>query len=118
MADVAAVTRLRQELARTREEVAGLIAALQALDHACAQADDRLVAGAPPLEAHQASRFPQVRDELFAALDRFNQQLTALRAEGVRVMVDLEGRSLTEVATYVGRSRQFVTRLYRMAHRD
>lgn len=92
--------------------------ALGLLDAACARADELLGAGAPPLAAHQESRFPRVRDEVFAALDRFNHQLTALRAEGVRVMVDIEGRSLTEVATFVGRSRQFVTRLYRMSPQD
>lgn len=118
MAEATAVGRLRRELARTREEVEGLTAALGLLDAACARADELLGTGAPPLVAHQESRFAHVRDELFAALDRFNHQLTALRAEGVRVMVDVEGRSLTEVATYVGRSRQFVTRLYRMAKQD
>lgn len=118
MAEARAVGRLRRELARTREEVERLTTALSLLDAACARADELLGVGATPLVAHQESRFPQVRDELFAALDRFNHQLTALRAEGVRVMVELEGRSLTEVATYVGRSRQFVTRLYRMAKED
>lgn len=117
MAETETVARLRQELARVREEVVGLTSALAALDAACAVADELLGQGASPLEAHQTARFAAVRDELFASLDRFNHQLTALRAEGVRVMVDEEGRSLTEVASYVGRSRQFVTRLYRMADR-
>jgi hypothetical protein len=110
--------RLRAELARVREEVALLTAALQSLSDACSRAEELLANGAAPLDAHQGARFPSVRDEVFERLDRFNQRLTALRAEGVRVMVDVEGRSLTEVAAYVGRSRQFVTRLYRMAGRD
>ena len=116
MADSTA--RLREELARVRDEAAALTAALQSLSEACARAEELLKSGAPPLEAHRGSHFPAVRDELFERFDRFNHQLTALRAEGVRVMVDIEGRSLTEVATYVGRSRQFVTRLYRMARGD
>ena len=111
----ASTDRLQAELGRVRDEVVALTAALQSLSDACSRAEELLRSGAPPLEAHQGSRFPAVRDELFERFDRFNHQLTALRAEGVRVMVDLEGRSLTEVAAYVGRSRQFVTRLYRMA---
>jgi predicted transcriptional regulator len=110
--------KLQAELARVRAEVVLLTAALQALSEACTRAEELLRSGAPPLEAHQTSRFPAVRDELFERFDRFNHRLTALRAEGVRVMVDIEGRSLTEVAAYVGRSRQFVTRLYRMAKED
>lgn len=110
--------RLQAELARVRDEVVALTAALQALSEACARAEQLLESGASPLAAHQGSRFPTVRDELFERMDRFNHQLTALRAEGVRVMVDVEGRSLTEVAAYVGRSRQFTTRLYRMAQGD
>lgn len=101
-----------------RKEIVRLTAALHTLDGACARADELLGAGASPLEAHQGSRFSNVRDELFSSLDRFNEQLTALRAEGIRALVEEEGRSLTEVAAYVGRSRQFVTRLYHLATRD
>jgi hypothetical protein len=110
--------RLQEELGRVRDEAAALTVALQSLSDACSRAEELLKSGASPLQAHQESRFSAVRDELFDRFDRFNHQLTALRAEGVRVMVDVEGRSLTEVAAFVGRSRQFVTRLYRSAQGD
>lgn len=110
--------RLIDELGALRSDLADLMKALQGLDEACLVADGALRAGSTPIEVYLTSRFAPARDEFFAALDRFSQQLTRVRAEGIRLHVDVEGRSLTEVAALVGRSRQFVTRLYRQASSD
>jgi fructose-1-phosphate kinase PfkB-like protein len=116
MADVADGTaRLRAEITRVQVASREVAAALEALQASCATADELLVAGSTPIEAYRACRFAAVRDEFFAAFDRFNQQLTVMRAEGVRLLVDAEGRTLTEVATIIGRSRQFASRLYHQA---
>lgn len=101
-----------------RTEVTAMIAALEALDHSCVLAEAALEANAPPIVVYRSSRFAEARDEFFAALDRLSQQLTRVRAEGIRMHVDVEGRTLTEVAALIGRSRQFVTRLYRQAAQD
>lgn len=58
------------------------------------------------------------RDQMFEVLAEFDRTLTRTRAEAIRLMVDDEGMSLSEVARLVGRSRQFVTRLYRSAPAD
>lgn len=107
--------RLQTELAALRASVAEAVEALGALDGSCVIALEALETDATPTTVYLTSRFPIVRDDVFAALDRFSQQLTRVRAEGVRLHVDLEGRSLTDVAALIGRSRQFVTRLYRQA---
>ena len=98
-----------------RAAVAEMTAVLAALDRSCATAADVLESGASAVVAYQSSQFGTVRDEFFSTVDRFNRRLTALRAEGIRLLVEEEGRTLTEVAVLVGRSRQFVTRLYRQA---
>jgi len=116
-ADQAATARLQMELGELRGAVAELVEAMAALDRSCVIAIDALVAEAPPIEVYRASQFGAARDEVFARLDDFSQRLTAVRAEAIRLHVDLEGRSLTEVAALIGRSRQFVTRLYRQASR-
>ena len=106
------------ELQALRAEVAATVAALQGLDQSCLAAEAALAAEAPPIEVYRSSRWGQRRDECFTALDRFSQQLTRVRAEAIRMHVDVEGRTLTEVAALIGRSRQFVTRLYHQAERD
>ena len=110
--------RLQAELASLRVSVGELVAALGELDGSCAIAIEALKANATPTTVYRTSRFSASRDEVFATLDRFSTQLTRVRAEAVRLHVDIEGRSLTEVAALIGRSRQFVTRLYRQASQD
>ncbi len=107
--------RLQAELADLRAVVADRVGTMAELDRACAVAIDALIAELPPTEVYRTSQFGVVRDAVFSRLDEFSRQLTAVRAEAIRLHVDLEGRSLTEVAALIGRSRQFVTRLYRQA---
>ena len=111
-------TRLVAELRDLRSELADTVAALEALERSCVLAEAALEAGAAPTEVYRTSGWGATRDQCFTALDRFSQQLTRVRAEAIRLHVDVEGRTFTEVATLIGRSRQFVTRLYRQAHQD
>lgn len=110
-----ATARLQEELAALRRAAAEVTSVMAALDESCAVAIDALEADAPPIEVYRRSQFARARDDVFATLDSFSRQLTIVRAEAIRLHVDLEGRSLTEVAALIGRSRQFVTRLYRLA---
>jgi len=110
--------RVQAELARTRSVAAELAMALATLDAVCGDLRAALQRGTSPIEAYRSSRFDVVRDQYFAAVDRFHDQLTKMRSEGVRLLVEEEGQSLTEVAALIGRSRQFVTRLYRQACGD
>lgn len=107
--------RLVAELRGMRSEIMALTAALEALDRSCVVAEEALLADAAPIDVYRSSRFVEARDGIFAALDRFRDQMTRVRSEGIRLHVDVEGRSLTEVAALTGRSRQYVTRLYRQA---
>jgi len=58
------------------------------------------------------------RDNLFAAMATFDRAFSRARGATVRLLVDQEGVSLSEVARMIGRSRQFVTRLYRTVDID
>ena len=59
----------------------------------------------------------RLHETLISALDRMHACLAAVRAEGVRLMVDEEGMSITDVAELVDRPRQLVSRLYAKAAR-
>ena len=91
---------------------------LEGVEVACGGIISQVEAGLRPLDAYRSAEFTSVRDRLFAAQRAFDDAFTAARAEGIRLLVDDEGLSLTEVGRVVGRSRQFVTRLYRRAHAD
>lgn len=56
------------------------------------------------------------RDGVYRSIEIFEKQFMALRSEGIRQMVDDEGLSHSHIAGVVGRSRQFIGRLYRSAH--
>jgi hypothetical protein len=71
--------------------------------------------GVPVSESYSRLPIVAVRDELFEAEADMKRSLGALRAEIFRVMVDHEGVSLSAVARFTDRSRQFVTRLYESA---
>jgi hypothetical protein len=99
-----------------REAAAELAAVLHQLEDVVDEAVVALEAGGSASESYRASGFNAVRDDLFAVQAKFDEAFTMVRAQGVRMAVDQEGASFTEVARLVGRSRQFVTRLYRQAH--
>lgn len=116
MADTADGTaRLRADITTVQRAGDEVAAALDALRASLTTADELLAAGMRASEAYRICRFATVRDEFFATFDGFNQRLTSMRAEGIRVLVDEEGRTLTEVASIIGRSRQFASRLYQQA---
>ncbi len=57
----------------------------------------------------------ELHEDLIRGLERMHHTLALARAETVRVMVDEEGLTLSDVAKMVGRPRQLVSRLYRSA---
>jgi predicted transcriptional regulator len=106
---------LQRELARLRAAAGELAEALAVLDAASRQVEQRLVDGEGPLEAYRSVDFAAVHNALFESMDGVRRVYDATRGEAIRVLVEEEGRTLTEIARTVGRSRQFVTRLYHQA---
>lgn len=69
--------------------------------------------GVPFNQIYRDHRIRDVRDSVYERLTAFERAFTATRSFGVRLMVDEDGMTLTEVSHLMRRSRQFVTRLYR-----
>ena len=57
----------------------------------------------------------ELHERLIACLERMHHAVAAARAESVRVMVDEEGLTLSDVAKLMNRPRQLVSRLYKSA---
>ena len=57
----------------------------------------------------------RTRDAVYAAMRRVEHALLDLRAESIRLLIDEDGLSISEVARISERSRQFTARLYRRA---
>jgi EAL domain-containing protein (putative c-di-GMP-specific phosphodiesterase class I) len=57
----------------------------------------------------------ELHERLIDGLERMHHAIAAARAESVRVMVDDEGLTLSDVAKLMNRPRQLVSRLYRSA---
>ncbi|MGZ4109947.1 MAG: hypothetical protein ACXVQU_07515 [Actinomycetota bacterium] len=57
----------------------------------------------------------ELHERLIDGLERIHHAIAAARAESVRVMVDDEGLTLSDVAKLMNRPRQLVSRLYRSA---
>ena len=70
--------------------------------------------GVPFNQIYRDHRIREVRDEVYERLTAFERAFNMTRAMGVRLMVDEDGMTLTQVSQLMKRSRQFVTRLYRM----
>ena len=72
-------------------------------------------AGVPLIELAEglAQRGAGPRRAVVAAVREYEQAVAALRTKVVRVLVDEEGVSLSELGRRMGLSRQAVTRLYR-----
>ncbi len=60
----------------------------------------------------------QLHEELIDRLVRMHHCVAAARAESVRIMVEEEGLTLSDVAKVLSRPRQLVSRLYRSATRS
>lgn len=91
-----------------------LVAALHDLEGTYDKVIGALDRGDPLLETYSEVGFNRARDLTFAATSGFDAAFGAARSAGIRVLVD-EGLSLSEIARLIGRSRQFVTRLYRQS---
>jgi hypothetical protein len=59
----------------------------------------------------------ELHERLIDGLERIHHAIAAARAESIRVMVDEEGLTLSDVAKLMNRPRQLVSRLYRSASR-
>ena len=70
--------------------------------------------GRPLVEVYQREELRTVRDRVYARLAAFEAAFTNARATAVRQMVDNEHLTFTDVARLTRRSRQFITRLYRL----
>ena len=57
----------------------------------------------------------ELHEDLIAGLERMHHAIAAARSEAVRIMVDEEGLTMSDVAKLMGRPRQLVSRLYRSA---
>jgi hypothetical protein len=116
MADTAAGSRsvMRDRMEELRVATRRLAGALADLEGTYDEVIASLDRGDPLLETYGTVGFNRARDLTFAATSAFDAAFGAARAAGIRVLVD-EGLSLSEIARLMGRSRQFVTRLYRQA---
>jgi hypothetical protein len=111
-ADASAPLRARIEdvVAASRD----LRRVLDDLDGTAAGLLDALEQGRPMLEVYREAQLDQVRNRIYAAMRTFDESLQATRAVGIRLLVE-DGLTLSEVARLMGRSRQFVSRLYHAA---
>jgi hypothetical protein len=78
---------------------------------------DREVVSRPDFRISEQNgpRGIELHESLIAALERMHHSMAAARAEGVRVLVDEEGLSVSQAAKRLNRPRQLVSRLYRSA---
>jgi O-succinylbenzoate synthase len=88
-----------------------------ALDRMGTSLGDRAAVLEPGFRLSQQDPVPGValHEELIGALERMHHAVAAARAESIRIMVDEEGLSLSDVAKLLNRPRQLVSRLYRTA---
>jgi hypothetical protein len=57
----------------------------------------------------------ELHEQLIARLERMHHAVAAARAESIRIMVDEEGLTVSDVGKLLRRPRQLVSRLYRAA---
>jgi hypothetical protein len=114
MADTAARPRaeMRARMEELRLATRRLANELSWLENTYDQVIASLDRGDPLLDAYGTVGFNTARDRTFSASSAFDAAFAAARAAGIRVLV-AEGMTLSEIARLIGRSRQFVTRLYR-----
>ncbi len=94
--------------------------AIEATIRTLAAARDARAAGRPVPDVVEALVDAGSREVRLAASEAFRvyeQALSAMRSDVVRVLVDSAGLSLTSVAARLGVSRQSATRLYQAARR-
>jgi hypothetical protein len=65
-----------------------------------------------------ATGAPDIRRDVYSALRDFESSLQVLRGAGIRVLVDGERMTITEVARLIAVSVQMARRLYRAAERE
>lgn len=90
---------------------------MDALERVGESLRDRKLVAEPGFELSGQDPFPGVglHEELISALERMHHSVATARGEIVRVMVDDEGLTISDVAKLMSRPRQLVSRLYRSA---
>jgi hypothetical protein len=93
------------------------VALVASLEHLGASLEGRRIVGEPDVRLSQIDPVPgvELHERLIGGLERMHHAIAAARAESVRVMVDDEGLSISDVAKLMNRPRQLVSRLYRSA---
>jgi hypothetical protein len=89
-----------------------LVSHLTSLGETIRVAMERRLSGAPLSDIPEAISLIAQREAVLAALTAFNVAFAASRAEGIRLLVDEEGRTLASVARLMSLSRQVVSRIY------
>lgn len=97
--------------------VTEMTAALALIHEGARRLIEDLEAGTGARDAYRKLGLREVRERAFSATRQFNSAFERTRASAIRLFVDEEGATFTDVARMVGRSRQFVTRLYHQAYR-
>jgi hypothetical protein len=103
---------MRARMEELRLATRSLTNELSGLENTYDQVIDSLDRGDPLLDAYRTVGVNTARDRTFSAASAFDAAFATARAAGIRVLV-AEGMTLSEIARLMGRSRQFVTRLYR-----
>jgi hypothetical protein len=95
------------------------LALMASLERLAASLQDREVLGEPNTRLSAIDPVPgvELHEQLIGGLERMHHAIAAARAESVRVMVDDEGLTISDVAKLMNRPRQLVSRLYRSAAR-
>lgn len=97
------------------ERIAALRSELDRMDSLIEVASAALLCGVSVRDLFERPEMLEGRESLLDALASVQSALMINRAEGIRVMVDEEGLSLSEVARLLGRPRQLVKRAYDVA---
>ena len=110
----AAPVIMRARMEEMRAASLALRAVLEDLEVTAGGIIELLDEGKPLAEMYRSVGFDEVRDRVFAASSAFDTSFQNARAAGVRMLVE-DGMTFSQIARLMGRSRQFVSRLYRAA---
>ncbi len=102
-----------RSLERLDRALKGVEEAIPGFREATKRVGDAVEAGRPVGESLQELHWPTIRRRLEESWTEFQQALYDSRCRSIRIMVDDEGMSLSEIARMRGLSRQLISRLYR-----
>jgi hypothetical protein len=106
-----------QLLALLDDVEAARVELVETLDRVGATIADRAVVTDERFRMSEQDPVPgvELHEQLIGRLERMHHTVAAARAESIRIMVDEEGLTLSDVAKLLKRPRQLVSRLYRSA---